>query len=392
MKKNDGNENYEITAKTFAGLEEVLSRELSALGAKNIKAQKRAVTCQGGKKLLYESNLKLRSALRVLKQVSSFHIKNEKDLYDAVRSIRWSSYISVSDTFAIDGVVHSKFFPHSKYAALKAKDAIVDQFREKYGKRPSINVESPSLRINLHIDDRRLTLSFDSSGDSLHRRGYRIDKVKAPLNEVLAAGMILLTGWDGKSTLIDPMCGSGTIPVEAALIATGTAPGLMQRPFGFMKWNDFNSKLWNDLKNEARAKIVRSETQIIASDISKNAIETAAKNIARAGVKNSIKLLNLPFDKLETDMNEGVIIMNPPYGERLKVSGMNEFYSAIGSRLKHSFEGFEAWILSSNKEALKHIGLKTSSRITLYNGPLESKFYKYSLYKGSRKNKTKEAK
>jgi putative N6-adenine-specific DNA methylase len=392
MKRNDVKDNFKIIAKTFAGLEEVLSREIAGLGAKNINIQNRAVTFDGTKKLLYESNLKLRSALRVLKQVTSFNIKNEKDLYDSIRSIHWSTYFPVSDTFAIDSVVHSKFFPHSKYTALKAKDAIADQFRDKYGKRPSVNVDSPSLRINLHIDDRKLTVSFDSSGESLHRRGYRIDKVKAPLNEVLAAGMILLTGWNGESTLIDPMCGSGTIPVEAALIATNTAPGLLQREFGFMKWIDFDSKLWQHLKNEAGTKIVSCGTRIIASDISKKAVETASKNIARAGMNNSIKLLNVPFERLDPDNKGGVILMNPPYGERLKVSGMNGFYSAIGNKLKHSFEGFDAWILSSNKEALKHVGLKTSKRITLYNGPLESKFYKYSLYKGSKKNKPGEMK
>ena len=391
MQKIDANENYKIIAKTFAGLEEVLSREIAGLGAKNIVIQNRAVTYEGSKKLLYESNLKLRTALRILKQVMLFEIKNEKDLYDSIRSIRWNNYFSVSGTFAVDSVVHSKFFPHSKYAALKAKDAIVDQFRDKYGKRPSINVDAPELRINLHIDDRKLTVSFDSSGESLHRRGYRIDKVKAPLNEVLAAGMIFLTAWDGNSALIDPMCGSGTIPVEAALIATNTAPGLLQREFGFMKWNDFNGKLWQALKEDARTKIAGCANRIVASDISKNAVETASKNIARAGMNNSIKLLNVPFEKLDPFQNGGIIIMNPPYGERLKVSGMNEFYGAIGSKLKHSFEGFDAWILSSNKEALKHIGLKTSKRITLYNGPLESKFYKYSLYKGSKKNKPKES-
>jgi putative N6-adenine-specific DNA methylase len=389
MKKTDSN-NFNIIAKTFAGLEEVLSHELTALGAQKIKVLKRAVMFTGNTKLLYESNLKLRSALRILKQTASFEVKNEKDLYNSIRSVRWNNYLNVTDTFAVDSVVHSKFFSHSKYAALKAKDAIVDQFRDEHGKRPSIDVDNPALRINLHIDDRKLTVSLDSSGESLHRRGYRIDKVKAPLNEVLAAGMILLTGWDGKGTLIDPMCGSGTIPVEAALIATNTAPGLLRNFFGFMKWHDFNKNLWHDIKNRAQGSVTGCNIKIVASDISKPAVETASKNIARAGMEECIKLVNFPFEKLEINENSGIVIMNPPYGERLKVTDMNQLYNSIGSRLKHSFEGFDAWILSSNKAALKHIGLKTSQRITLFNGPLESKFYKYSLYKGSRKHKQKD--
>lgn len=392
MNKPDTNNNFNIIAKTFAGLEEVLGQELESLGAKNIKILKRAVMYEGNSKLLYESNLKLRSALRILKHTAAFEIRNDKDLYESIRSMNWNNYFNVTDTFAIDSVVHSKFFSHSKYAALKAKDAIVDQFRDKYGKRPSIDVESPTLRINLHIDDRKLTVSFDSSGESLHRRGYRLDKVKAPLNEVLAAGMILLTGWDARTTLIDPMCGSGTIPVEAALIASNTAPGLLQRSFGFMNWNDFNKKLWNELKEKAQKEVIRNDTPIMASDISREAVEIATKNITRAGMNDCIQLLNIPFENLQPPQNTGVVIMNPPYGERLKKTGMNDFYNSIGSKLKHDFEGFDAWILSSNKEALKHVGLKTSKRITLFNGPLETKFFKYSLYKGSKKYKSEDSK
>lgn len=385
-------ENQKFIAKTFNGLEEVLANELTNIGATNVSVQKRAVSFVGDEKLLYKSNLALRTCLRILKPIHKFDAINTDQLYRNVQKYDWTKLISVDDTFAIDNVVHSQYFKHSKYAALKIKDAIVDQIRYEKGKRPNIDIEDPTVRINLHIDHNVVTISLDSSGESLHRRSYRLDGEKAPLNEVLAAGMILLSGWDSQSNFIDPMCGSGTLVIEAATMAKNIAPNLIRNNFGFMKWKSFNKKLYEDVKQELLSNQKESEIKMIGSDLSSGAIESAKKNAKRADVIDIIDLRLNNFEQLEHNLESGIIITNPPYGERLKQTNINDFYKKLGDTFKNNFNGFDAWVFSANKEALKNIGLRTSRRLMLNNGSLECKFHSYQLYRGSKKAKFNEQK
>jgi len=384
MKKSD--DKFELIAKTFYGLEEVLAEELKSLGADNILKHNRAVSFNGDKELMYKSNYHLRTALRILKPIFVFNVRTTKSLYRSIKEYKWEKIFGVEDTFAIDAVISSNYFTHSKYAALKVKDAIADRFRSKFGKRPSVDVDNPTIRIHIHIYEDQCTVALDSSGDSLHKRGYRLSKMMAPLNEALAAGMILLSGWDKKSEFIDPMCGSGTIPIEAALIALNIPPGYLGRTYGFQKWKDFDQTLWNKISAESSIK-ADSKILIVASDKSPNAIETTARNVKSAKLMKHIKIGIKYFDEQKPTSENGMIIMNPPYGERLKEEDINDLYKMIGDSLKTNFSGFDAWILSASKSAMKNVGLKTSKRLTLYNGALECKFYKYSLYSGSKKYK-----
>lgn len=374
-------------ARTLFGLEQVLAEELRALGAEEIEVLNRAVQFTGDIALMYEANYCLRSALSIICPLVTFKATNEDVLYVKIREINWKQFLDEGGTLAIDSSVHSSYFKHSKYVALRAKDAIVDQFREKTGVRPSVDLEDPDLRLNLHIADDKVTLSLDSSGDSLHRRGYRKGTNIAPLNEVLAAGMVLLSGWNGKSHFVDPMCGSGTIVIEAALYALNIPPGSIRDKFGFMNWKTFNDKLWNQVKEKALSRIKTSEYEFIASDISGKSLNIAKENIEAAGLSGKIKLIKKPFQKLNPPRGKGIIIMNPPYGERMKKREIDDFYKSIGDQLKSNYPGYEAWILSANRQAMKHIGLRTSKKIPLYNGPLECRFQKYELYKGSKKRK-----
>ena len=243
-------EEFELIAKTFMGLEPVLAKELTQLGANDIQIGRRMVSFSGNKELMYRANFQLRTAIRILKPIKHFKAKSADDVYDEVKKIDWSQYLSLDKTFAVDSVVFSDEFRHSKFVAYKVKDAIVDQFRETQGKRPNISVANPDIRLNMHIAEYDCTLSLDSSGESLHRRGYRQESVEAPLNEVLAAGMILMTGWQGDTDFIDPMCGSGTLPIEAALIAHNMAPGLFRKEYAFEKWPDFDKDLFDDIYND----------------------------------------------------------------------------------------------------------------------------------------------
>lgn len=386
MKKRD--EKFELIAKTFFGLEEVLAEELKTLGAIKIIKHNRAVSFYGDKELMYSANYRLRTALRILKPLWKFNVRTTKSLYRSVKEYKWEKIFQVDDTFAIDAVVSSNYFKHSKYVALKVKDAIADRFRAKFDKRPSVDVDNPTIRIHVHIYEDQCTISLDGSGDSLHKRGYRSVQTIAPLNEALAAGMIMLSGWDGESEFIDPMCGSGTIPIEAALIALNIPPGFLGRKYGFEKWKDFDKELWNKVLSSVSSR-KELDFKIIASDKSPTAIEAAARNIKSAKLLKHIKTELKYFDEQKPTSDSGTIVMNPPYGERLKEEAINDFYKMIGDTLKTNFTGFDAWILSANKTAMKHIGLKTSRRLTLYNGALECKFHKYSLYTGSKKIKDK---
>lgn len=381
------NKTFKLTAKTFKGLEDVLYEELKNLGAQNLIKGNRAVEFEGDKALMYRANFHLRTALRILKPIAEFKVNNEHELYNAIQTLDWSSYFDLKDTFAVDSVVHSNNFSHSKYVALKVKDAIVDQFRSKFNKRPFVDTDNPSLRISVHISHDQCTVSLDSSGESLHKRGYRIKTTKAPLNEVLAAGMILLSGWDKKSVFIDPMCGSGTLVIEAAMMAHNIPPGMYRESFGFETWNDFDADLLESIYEEDIPE-VNTDIRILGSDVSEIAIRIAKENVENANLKRKVDLLIKPIENYNPPSGEnGIVITNPPYGERIKKNEIDSFYKLLGDRFKNKYTGFEVWLLSSNFEAIKHIGLKPTQKLTLFNGPLECKFLNYSIYEGSKKSK-----
>jgi len=383
--KNILPEIFNIVVKTQGGLEPLLAEELRILGATNIEEHKRAVSFDGDKALLYKSNLCLRTALRILVPIRKFSALNEQELYDGVKQINWSEYMDVDGTLAVEGSANSELFNHTKYIALKTKDAIVDQFREKFGKRPNVDIEQPDLRLNLHIHQHECTLSLDSSGESLHRRGYRAEANMAPLNEVTAAALIIHSGWNGEGVFMDGMCGSGTILIEAAMYAKNIPANIIREWFGFMGWKDFDKELWKQIRDEAIAGIKESKATFIGNDSVFKVIEIARGNVLKAGLKDEIQLTNKRFEEQRPPEGGGILIMNPPYGERLEIEEINTFYKLMGDTLKKYFTGFDAWILSSNKDALKHLGLSTSKRLIVYNGPLECKFHKYEMYRGSKK-------
>lgn len=370
------------------GLEDVLAEEVRVLGGKKISIGVRSVSYTGDDALLYKSNLHLRTALKILKPIKAFVSRSQDSLYEQVKAMDWS-FISVDRTFAVESAVNSRIFKHSKYASLLVKDAIVDSLREKFGKRPNVDITSPDFRIHLHIDNDNVELSLDSSGESLHKRRYRVRQNIAPLNEVLAAGLILTTGWDGKGIFTDPMCGSGTIPIEAAMIAKNIPPGFVRNEFGFMNWDEFNPELWGAIYDDAESKIVNSpDAQIFGSDFSQKSIEISLGNATLAKVDKLINFSTSDIAKYEPPAADSAItVFNPPYGERMSVTDIKNFYKSVGDRLKEAYTNYDVWILSSNKDALKTVGLRTSKRLTFKNGPLEVKFHKYELYKGSKKRK-----
>lgn len=385
--KNYPLKDFEMIAKTLYGFEEILENELRGLGAKKIEKLTRAVRFFGDKELLYSCNLNLRTAIKILVPIDTSTAYDEGRLYRNIKRIEWETLFSINETFAIDGVTSGDVFTHSQYVALKSKDAIADRFREKTGERPSVDTDNPDIRINVHIQDRKCTVSLDSSGDSLGKRGYKTSQVAAPLSEVLAAGLIKMTGWKGDTDFIDPMCGSGTIAIEAALMAKRIAPGSF-RTFLFENWVNFDPDLWEKVKQEAKAKERPFDGKIIGMDKDGQAVNIARDNARTAGVNDITAIRHQDFLESEGHGNEVLILMNPPYGERLEQDeDMNKFYGEIGTHLKHKYEGNDAWIFSANSEALKHVGLRPSKKIKLYNGPLEARFHKYELYRGSKKGK-----
>ena len=375
---------YEMIAKTFQGLEGVLAQELTSLGANDIQIGRRMVSFTGDKAMLYRANFCLRTAIRILKPIKHFTAQDADEVYEAVKAIRWEDYLDSDKSFAVDAVVFSEDFRHSKFVSYRVKDAIADYFREKTGKRPSVRLNNPDVLLNIHIAQTDCTLSLDSSGESLHRRGYRQEAVEAPLNEVLAAGMILLTGWHGECDLIDPMCGSGTIPIEAALIARNIAPGVFRKGYAFEQWNDFDAALFESIYNDDSQE--REFThKIYGYDNSPKANEIATHNVKAAGVTKDVVLKLQPFQQFEQPEEKSTIITNPPYGERISADDLLGLYGMIGERLKHAFSGNTAWILSYRDECFDQIGLKASQRIPLYNGALECEFREYEIFKGTYK-------
>ena len=363
-------EQFEMIAKTFQGLEEILAEELTTLGANDIQIGRRMVSFSGDKRMMYKANFCLRTAIRILKPIKNFTAKDADEVYNQIQTIPWEEYLDVNKTFAIDAVVFSEEFRHSKFVSYKVKDAIVDYFREKTGKRPSVRINNPDVLLNIHIAQTTCTLSLDSSGESLHRRGYRQEAVEAPLNEVLAAGMILMTGWRGECDLIDPMCGSGTIPIEAALIAKNIAPGVFRKGFAFEKWVDFDADMFDEIYNDDSQE--REFThKIYGYDNNPKANEIATHNIKAAGVSKDVVLKLQPFQQFEQPKEKSIIITNPPYGERISTNDLLGLYQMIGERLKHAFVGNEAWVLSYREEC--------------FDGPLECEFRKYEIFDGKYK-------
>lgn len=372
-------------AKCPSGLENVLSQELSDLGADNIEVLNRAVSFEGDKHLLYSANYQCRTALRILVPIQQFTILTEQDLYTSIKTVKWEDYFSVNNTFAIDSTLSNAVFTHSHYVSQRVKDAIADRFREKTGQRPSVDTINPDFRINIHLNKDLLDLSFDSSGQSLHKRGYHISNAEAPLSEVLAAGMILLSGWDGQSTFIDPMCGSGTLLIEAAMIAMNLPAGQFREEFGFMKWKDFNRAIWEDVLNEGVEQQRDIETEILGSDISHVNLRSAEANLRQAKLHKDISLRVSPFQELIPPEPPGILITNPPYGERIMLDDITGLYQDLGNLLKRKFAGYQAWVISSDLRALKMIGLKPMKKYTVFNGPLECRFVGFDLYDGSKK-------
>lgn len=375
---------FEMIAKTFQGLEEVLATELVNLGANNVEIQRRAVSFTGDKALMYRANIHLRTASRILKPV--FHCKaNDADeLYKALLELNWTDFMAVGDTFSIEPTVYSEEFKHSKFVAYKVKDAMVDWFREKTGDRPSVRLDNPDLNFNIHIAGNNCTLSLDSSGDSLHKRGYRITQNEAPLNEALAAGMILMAGWNGKTNFVDPMCGSGTLLIEAALIALNIPPGLYRSSFAFEKWADFDKTLFDDIYHDDSAER-EFAFKVYGSDISSRAIQISEQNVKSAGLGRYIELKVADIRDFEAPADSFLMVTNPPYGERIASDDIFGLYAALGTAMKHKMPSTNCWVLSSHEECLDKIGLKPSERIRLLNGALDCRYQKYEIFSGKRK-------
>lgn len=390
---------FTMIAKTFKGLEEVLAGEITALGGNDIEIGRRAVSFTGDKGLLYRANLWLRTASRVLVPIATFRANDADEVYAEVKKIDWEQYMDLTTTFSIDATVYSETFKHSRYVTYKVKDAIADLFNEKYGKRPSVRITDPDLYINVHIAAETVTISLDSSGESLHKRGWRVAQTDAPINEALAAGMLLMAGWQGQSDLYDPMCGSGTLLIEAALIALNIPPGIFRKHFAFENWKDFNKDLFATISEDDSDE--REFTHhIYGSDAGFYAVQAAMKNIRSAGVQRYVDIKQIRIEELKGeklkeegfDSNGALVIINPPYGERLaQDKDVLRLYSDMGKALKFQFTGATAWVISSNEEALKCIGLKPSKKIHLLNGELDCLYNQYELFQGEHKEWKKTA-
>ena len=381
-------EKIHMLAKTLAGLEEILMEELQQIGATNIVQAKRAVAFDGDLEILYKSNYLCRTALRVLIPIKTVRVRDQAELYNQISKIDWSEYMQATDTLAIDSVANASAFSNSMFVSMKVKDAIVDQFRNKGGVRPSVDIENPSLRVNIHIFKDECTISLDSSGSSLHKRGYRLESNKAPLNEVLAAGLILLSGWDKKSNFVDPMCGSGTLLAEACMYAKNIPPAFFRREFSFYHWQGqyaFDRDLWDKIVTEAENNIIPLEAVIVGSDNAKSSVFITKENLKSAGIREEVVVKTCAFQDSEAPEGKGVVIMNPPYGERMDKDNVVELYKSIGDTLKTKYQGYDAWIISSNREAVGSVGLKASKRLVVFNGPLECRYLKYEMYSGSKR-------
>ncbi len=384
------NSDFQMLAKTFKGMESVLAEELRLLGAQDIQVERRAVSFCGDKTLMYKANLWLRTASRVLVPISTFKAKTADEIYESVKRVDWEQYLSLSGTFAIDTTLYSESFNNSRFLTYRVKDAVADHFYEKYGKRPNVRVDGADLLINVHVSHDKVTISLDSSGESLHKRGYRTQETAAPLNEALAAGLLLQAGWQGNSDFCDPMCGSGTLLIEAALIALNIPPGIYRQGFGFEKWKDFDRDLFEELYNDDSAER-EFKYHIYGSDSSYYAVRAAEKNIRSANLQKYISVRQCQMQATNAPSEGCLVVMNPPYGERLLSADnkVERLYEEMGTTLKHRYAGCTAWLLSSNMEAVKKIGLRPTNKLRVLNGDIECLFLKYELFSGKRVDKLK---
>lgn len=380
-------ENFNMVAKTLFGFEDLLANELTQLGAQQVKTGVRSVAFVGDKGFMYKANLGLRTAIKILKPIHAFSVKNEHDLYKNLYEMDWAKYVKPTGTIAVDATIHSELFTNSLYIAQKTKDAIVDKFRDTSGERPNVDLKFPDLKINVHIDRHQCTISLDSSGDSLHKRGYKLATNIAPMNEVLAAGLIMLSGWDGQSDFMDPMCGSGTLLIEAAMIACNIPPNLMRKEFAFERWQDWDVDLFEKIEASLLGKTRDFHHKIVGYDKAPSAVAKAIENVKNAQLDDFIEVKHEDFFKTQKGGDAKLhMVFNPPYGERLNID-MQEFYKNIGDTLKQSYPNTDAWFITSNLDALKHVGLRPSRKIQLFNAKLEARFVKYVMYEGSKKGK-----
>lgn len=374
---------FPLTIKTLYGLEDILAEELKMLGASNISIGNRVVQAEGDMELLYKANYQLRTALRVLVPIAHGKINNQQELYKLAFSINWGEYFSYLDDFVVEATSFSPDFTHSGFIALKVKDAIADQFREKHGKRPSVNKVDPKMHINVHLNVKDVTISLDSSGAPLFKRSYKTVFGQAPLNEVLAAGLVLRTGWRGETDFYDFMCGSGTLLTEAALIAHQLPANYYRKHFGFKNWRNYDARLWHHIVKQARKNKIKPDIHFYGNDNNEKALNAAQKNTKMFYFSDKFVFSRKDFVDVRPAGNQGVIVTNPPYGERLKEADINNFYKQMGNHLKTHFPGFDAWILSNNTYAIKHIGLRSKQRKTVFNGGLKAKFIKFPLKSGN---------
>jgi len=375
-----------LVAKTLAGLEDLLAAELEVMGATQIQKLTRAVAFTGDKALIYRANYLSRYAIKILIPLTEFEADTVEELYEGVKRYDWDNLMTFRDTFVVESVLVNAPFDHSHYISLKVKDAVADWFKEKYHRRPSVSKDNADIHLSLYVNRNQCTLYLDSSGEPLFKRGYRVAVGEAPISEVLAAGLIGLTGWKGEVNFVDPFCGSGTLLIEAAMLAQNIPAGQYRNHFGFMRWRDFDRMLWEDIKSDARKRKKEQEVEILGSDIDEGALLNARKNIRRAGLDRDITLQRADFRQTSFD-GPGVMVCNPPYGERLKPNDIVALYKSIGDTLKHHYKSFDAWIISSDFHAFKHIGLKPKPKLTLFNGPLECRFARFEIYEGSRRNR-----
>ncbi|MES2484689.1 MAG: THUMP domain-containing protein [Bacteroidota bacterium] len=380
-------ENFKMIAKTFFGFEEILAKELQQMGAQQVEQGVRMVSFMGDKGFMYKANMGLRTALKILKPIHSFRAYNDISLYKGIQTIDWSTYLNANQSFVVDVTLNSEQFNHSQFVALKTKDAIVDQFRDKFGKRPDVDKDFPDLRINIHIYNDACSVALDTSGASLHHRGYRTATNIAPINEVLAAGMLLMSGWDGQGDFMDPMCGSGTILAEAAMIACNIPANINRKEFGFERWPDWDNDLFDKIEDSLMSKTREFHYTITGYDKAPSAVMKAKDNIANANLDEFVNIKQEDFFKTEKETRGPLhMVFNPPYGERLDID-LERFYREIGDTLKQGYPNTNAWFITANLEALKYVGLKPSRKIKLFNGKLEARLVKYEMYEGSKRAK-----
>ncbi len=379
--------NFKMVAKTFFGFEELLAKEIRNLGGTEVKPGVRNVSFKGDTGFMYKANLCLRTAIKILKPIHSFTVRNERELYRNVYEMDWSKHLNTQKTFVIDTTINSEVFTHSLFVSQKSKDAIVDKFRATHGKRPSVDTQNPDLRIHIHIHNKNCTISLDTSGNSLHHRGYRTATNIAPINEVLASGLLLLSGWDGQSNFLDPMCGSGTFLIEATMIACNIPANINRKEFAFQRWDDFDAELYDKIVESSLNKTREFHFKVLGFDKAPSAVEKASVNVENAELMDYIEVKRQNFFDSKKDGEAHLhMVFNPPYGERLSIE-MEEFYKNIGDTLKQNYSGTDAWLITSNLEALKYVGLRPSRKIKVFNSHLESRLVKYIMYSGSKKAK-----